>query len=738
MTKQLYVFLALLLFVAKANSQTIDTVAVHDDFTDEDLVKNIFLKGFCQNVSNISSIGDPRSVGFFHNAGDAIGIEAGIILSTGDIKNAAGPNTSSRITEPYNILGDQDLELISTSTIFDAGGISFSFVPLADKVRFKYVFASDEYCEFVGSKFNDVFGFFVSGPGIDGSFANGAINIAKIPGTDQPVSINNVNHEINTEYYVRNESLIDDQACTVNAAPAFTNNIEYDGFTIPLVAEIDVIPCETYTIRLVVGDVQDKIIDSAVFLEMNSFDIGGNVRVVASTDRDDLTNPSETCNDGILTFERVSDSGMSQSVNYNILAGSNAVPGEDFNALPDFLQFEVGQTSIELPLGIIADGEQEPTEMFGIEIDYPCDCVGAENAIFRIEDDKEFELSIDEVSACKGQEFDLEPAIIGGTPPYSFVWSNGMTEDSISTSVTSDTDFLLVSLDNCGRTASASTKVYVKDTPSASIGGAYEVCNGFEDEIQVNFDGTGPWNITYEIDGSDPISLLNIQEAPYYITADQPGDYRLTKFEDQTCIGTTTGTAVVKSVDIQLNENITLPTCRFSTDGEISLNIISKYPIIDIMWSRDNESDYYLSDLAEGVYTLNLFDEKGCEFEKQFEIESLEINQKLCDNLNVYIPNVYSPNGDGNNDDFLVYLNHDEAIVEIKNFSIYDRWGGKVFEKLDFSPEVHDIGFDISTIAQEGRSYEDAIRPNVLSYVMTALMENGSYKSISGDITIVR
>ena len=87
----------------------------------------------------------------------------------------------------------------------DIGVLSFDFVPQGWEVSFKYVFASDEYPDYVCSTFNDAFGFFVSGPylndGTPAPLPPGATrlvysNIAIIPGTydpEIPVTINTIN-----------------------------------------------------------------------------------------------------------------------------------------------------------------------------------------------------------------------------------------------------------------------------------------------------------------------------------------------------------------------------------------------------------------------------------------------------------------------------------------------------------------------------------------------------------------
>ena len=146
--------------------------------------------------------------------------------------------------------------------------MTITFIPSGNSLEFSYVFASEEYNEYVCSQFNDVFGFFVNG----GEYSNE--NIALIPGTDPPipVSINNVNNGTvgsNGEAGNCSDLQLANSAFYVDNADG--TNIEYDGYTTTLTAVIAVVPGTEYTIKLAIADAGDGALDSGVFLEGESF-----------------------------------------------------------------------------------------------------------------------------------------------------------------------------------------------------------------------------------------------------------------------------------------------------------------------------------------------------------------------------------------------------------------------------------------------------------------------------------
>ena len=162
-----------------------EPLAIDIDFTPMTLVNDVFASGSCETITNIQGIGQSQGRGVFSGGENIVGFDRGIILSTGWAVSAPGPNvTNDTGSELEGLTGDQDLVEIAEEDIFDHVGLEFDFVPLDSNVTFRYVFASEEYCEFVGSDYNDVFGFFVSGPGLNGDFSDDGINAALVPGSN--------------------------------------------------------------------------------------------------------------------------------------------------------------------------------------------------------------------------------------------------------------------------------------------------------------------------------------------------------------------------------------------------------------------------------------------------------------------------------------------------------------------------------------------------------------------------
>ena len=705
---------------------------VDDEYSDQELIEDIFLKGFCKNVSNVQVLGEDFSVGHFSNGENIIGIDRGIIISSGDIKSASSNNTDTETTTVIGTSGDKDLSRITaTASVFDASGISFDFVPLSNRVSFSYVFASEEYCEWVGSAFNDVFGFFVSGPGIEGEFSDEAKNVALLPDTDEFVSINTINHRTNSDLYIKNELQADTRRCGTMFLPQFSESIEYDGFTVPLIAEFDVIPCETYTIRLVVGDVSDELYDSAVFLEMNSFDIGGNLLITASAETSSDTLVSEGCTDGIFTLQREdSNKGFAETFELEVSPSSTAILGSDIEPFPLSIDFLAGETQKEISVKIIDDNITEGQETFSISVAGECPCTDKNSASLLISDGTFFSAEFDEYKACESQIFSIEPIINGGAPPYRYEWSDGSTAEDLTTEIISDKRFDLIVTDYCDRETMANLTVAIKQEPIATISGEYFICTGIENFVEVELEGSAPWELTYQINDEVPITESEIAKSPFMIPASNEGQLKLIEFNDRTCSGVVIGEASIIKEEIEIEIFKTPPSCQNTYDGEIVLDIISNSPAKSINWTPTLNDNYQPTQLQGGNYGLMITDERGCIINEVIELNSTNSGAD-CDELNIYIPNTYSPNGDGNNDDFIIQIEYEPQIVSVASFSIFDRWGNRVFEKKNFAPTENDIGFDAAFLNKQ-------LFPGVFGYVATFNLFGDVKRSISGTITVIR
>ncbi len=242
---------AALLVAGQASALVINTTSNADTLAGVILGSGI-------SISNVSYNGAAGAAGTFTDGlNSGLGIDSGIILTTGAAALAQGPNDSDNATASNGLPGLANLDaLIPGFQTLDAALLSFDFTSAGGNLFFNYVFASEEYNEFVNSAFNDVFGFFLDG-----------VNIATINGGSTPVSINNLN--------CGNPFGSADNFCNLfnNNDPTSIGggfNLQYDGFTDILTASFIGLSAGTHTLQLAIADAGDTVLDSAVFVQAGS------------------------------------------------------------------------------------------------------------------------------------------------------------------------------------------------------------------------------------------------------------------------------------------------------------------------------------------------------------------------------------------------------------------------------------------------------------------------------------
>jgi len=197
-------------------------------------------------VSSINLISTSTSAGTFSGGTGIIGFEEGVILSTGKAADVIGPNNSPGKSTNHGMPGDAALSALVGTNTFDATVLEFDFTPDADTIHWQYVFSSEEYNEYVGSAYNDVFAFFLNG-----------VNVALVPGSGAIVSVNSINLGSNSSYFINNTS--------------GALNTQMDGLTVVMTISAPVNKNIRNTIRLAIADSGDAVLDSNVFLKKGSF-----------------------------------------------------------------------------------------------------------------------------------------------------------------------------------------------------------------------------------------------------------------------------------------------------------------------------------------------------------------------------------------------------------------------------------------------------------------------------------
>ncbi|MBI5219498.1 MAG: choice-of-anchor L domain-containing protein [Bacteroidia bacterium] len=449
-----------LLFITVKTS--FSQLVVSNALTPAQLVQNVLL-GPGITVSNITfsgctstSTGAGVCIGQFSNGNTTnLGLTAGIVMSTGSIFDIA--QAVSGFASTSNGAGsDPQLAAAASATIYDATVLEFDFVPFSPQCSFRYVFGSEEYPEYVNAGYNDAFGFFITGPNpAGGNFTN--TNIALIPGTTLPVTIDNVNSGSYATYFIDNQSL-------------GGTTVVYDGFTTVLTASCSVVPCQQYHIKLAVGDAGDAIYDSGIFLEAGSFAGNNTFSMTSTTSNPALSNNAiENCSDGIINFNLAIPQSSATTITYTI--GGTATNGVDYTTIPSSITIPAGSTTAALTIHPVQDALTEGNETVQLIVATP-PC-GFDTIIVYIQDNSPLvAVATNDMTVCNGDATPLNVNVTGGITPYTYLWSNGATTAGTTvypTGIGTTQNYSVTATDACIHQASDIVAIYVDDCTPCTV-----------------------------------------------------------------------------------------------------------------------------------------------------------------------------------------------------------------------------------------------------------------------------
>lgn len=443
----------------------------------QQLVQNM-LAGQGISVSNVTFNGAAatainQQVGSFDGTASNIGLDSGLVLCTGQVSVIQGPNLfGSATSSPAmpNNTADPDLaNFVNTQRCVAV--LEFDFVPSGDSVSFRFVFGSEEYPEYVCSQFNDVFGFFLSGPGINGPYTNQAVNIATVPGTNVPVAINTVNPGVpgmfggsgstcaasdpnwqaNSIYYLGN----------IDPDPFFnpTTTVQFDGFTVPLTARAAVQCGQTYHIKLAIAHATDGSLDSAVLIEAGSFSSSTSLSANVATPLQDGT-LTEGCGEAVVTLNRPSTNGEAL---IQLSYSGSGITSTDLQGSLAQITMADGEGTVSFPIAAVRDDLVEGAEPLTIVATWSSACGSSvsDTVSITLLDYSPMDLQVADLwLQCDHDSILLEAVVAGGLGMTTIAWGADGLPDPFHVNGLEDGTYTVTVTDQCPEVVSAVMHVH--------------------------------------------------------------------------------------------------------------------------------------------------------------------------------------------------------------------------------------------------------------------------------------
>ncbi|HZV69427.1 MAG TPA: gliding motility-associated C-terminal domain-containing protein [Saprospiraceae bacterium] len=320
--------------------------------------------------------------------------------------------------------------------------------------------------------------------------------------------------------------------------------------------------------------------------------------------------------------------------------------------------------------------------------------------------------------SCFGESDGSVIANVSGVSPYSYIWSTGSPDQSVSGLFAGQYSVTITDANGC---KSDGEIVLVEPDPfminfMVSNPDCFDQHNG---SITVEQNG-GVFPIRYSIDG------INFQSSPSFPEL-SGGTYQITSLDANDC-----EKKEIIWINVPLLVNVELGDDQTVQPGDTTvIHAVVNIPfdsLVSITWSGLSNPDcptcltQPVYPIITTTYSVSVSSIDGCSDEDELTL-FLEINN------DIFVPNIFSPNGDQINDKLLITAGSN--VKEISLLTIFDRWGNMVFSAGHF--QTND-----SNVAWDGRLKGRELNSAVFAYKLIGLMKDGTQVMRVGDVTLLR
>ena len=677
-----------------------------------------YLAGDGVVLSNGTSSGAATQFGIFNRGNVNFPIQSGVVMTTGTYSNVSQnsqyPNANSSAGPNAQTPDPKLSTILAGTTFYDRAALDFDFVAFSDTVAFNYVFASEEYPDYVCSPKNDVFGFFIDGFNpVHGNYTTW--NVALLPNGVTPVTINTVNGGTaagtstpciltNTQYYHQN---------------SYSSPPIYNGYTVKLTASATIMACRNYQMHLAVADVDDNVYDSGVFLEEGSFyspsvkmDTAWNISGFGDTlvqncrevdvefklPRPVISGSYHAQFSFPATHPGVAAVGRDYKVTTEI--GQNTV---ELNTQTSQFYYQQGDSVRKIHVAIVDTAHFDPGEVKEATIiittifceDYWPQYPSAgriDTLVFHFKGNDTIVIKDTLFKACETCD-SLCVNLDGGTEPLLYRWipSTGIADPTAritAANVNTNSMYKLIAADRYGCLAdTAEVRVTIHEKPTAAA-----VINPTYGCLPLTIDLTAPgvpdscdfrWDIVYQ---DTVVNSSNMVHYSPVLTRAGAYDVKLWVASAPGCID-----SVKYAQSVYASE---APHASFYFVPENPQNgkdvfFYNQSPESDLTYHWDF-GDGTSSPEADPIHRYRLRESKNVlvrfTVTNQYECsDDTTAWVPIVDNFAFYVPSAFSPNGDGKNEVFLPKVND----VDFYQLDIFNRQG-----QLVFRTNSTEIGWD--------------------------------------------